>query len=169
MAKTFTISTGAVTISAATTLVCIRPNTTTPIKVVRCTLSQRGTATSEQVRVQLGRKASAFATGLTAINVGGATQPLLAKHNETDPASSITGGTSAAAGTAGTASTSEGAGAFTPVVDDAFNNLTGYVWVPAPGEELMFAPASAEAFVLRVPTAPTGTTNWHASVTFEEI
>ena len=25
------------------------------------------------------------------------------------------------------------------------------------------------AFVMRVPTAPTGTTNWHASVTFEEI
>lgn len=169
MTHTYTISTGAVSIAAATTLVCIRPNTTTPIKVVRCTLSQRGTATSEQVRVQLGRKASAFATGLTSVNVGGGTQPLLAQHNENDPASSITGGTSAAAGTAGTASTSEGAGDFTPVVDDAFNNLTGFVWVPAPGEEIVFAPASSEAFVVRVPTAPTGTTNWHASVTFEEI
>lgn len=169
MAHIYTISTGAVTISAATTLVCIRPNTTTPIKVIRCTLTQRGTATSEQVRVQLGRKASAFATGLTSVNVGGGTQPLLAKHEESNPTSSITGGTSAAAGTAGTASTSEGAGAFTPVVDDAFNNLTGYIWMPQPGEEIVFAPGSAEAFVMRVPTAPTGTTNWHASVTFEEI
>ena len=52
MAHTYTISTGAVSIAAATTLVCIRPNTTTPIKVVRCTLTQRGTATSEQVREQ---------------------------------------------------------------------------------------------------------------------
>ena len=169
MTHTYTITTGAVTISAATTLICIRPNTTTPIKVVRCTLSQRGTATSEQARVQLGRKASAYATGLTSINIGGGTQPLLAKHSENDPASSITGGTSAAAGTAGTASTSEGAGAFTPVVDEAFNNLTGFVWVPQPGEEIVFAPGSLEAFVMRVPTAPTGTTNWHASVTFEEI
>jgi hypothetical protein len=169
MSHTYTISTGAVSISAATTLVCIRPNTTTPIKIIRCTLSQRGTATSEQVRVQLGRKASAYATGLTAVNIGGGTQPLLAEHAESNPASSITGGTSAAAGTAGTASTSEGAGAFTPVVDDAFNNLTGYVWVPQPGEEIVFAPGSAEAFVMRVPTAPTGTTNWQAAVTFEEI
>jgi hypothetical protein len=169
MANTYTISTGPVSISAATTLVTLRPNTPTPVKIVRCTLSQRGTATSEQVRVQLGRKASAYATGLTSVNVGGGTQPLLAKHAESSPASSITGGTSGAAGTAGTASTSEGAGAFTPVVDEAFNNLTGYVWLPAPGEEIVFNPGSAEAFVMRVPTAPTGTTNWQATVTFEEI
>lgn len=169
MAYTYTISTGPLTISAATTLVCIRPNTTAPVKIVRCTFTQRGTATSEQVRVQLGRKASAFSTTLTSVNVGGGTQPLLAKHNERDPASSITGGTSAAAGTAGTNATAEGAGTFTPVVDDAFNNLTGYVWVPAPGEEMIFSPSSADAFVMRCPTAPTGTTNWQASVTFEEI
>lgn len=169
MANTYTITTGAVTISAATTLICIRPNTSTPVKVIRCTLGQRGTATSEQVRVQLGRKASAYATGLTSVNTSGATQPLITKHVESSPASSITGGTTAAAGTAGTASTSEGAGVFSPVVDEAFNNLTGYVWLPAPGEELVFNAGSAEAFVLRVPTAPTGTTNWHASVTFEEV
>jgi hypothetical protein len=166
--RTYTISTGAVTISAATTLVCIRPNTTQPVKVVRVTLTQRGTTTSEQVRVQLGRKASAYATGLTLVNVGGGTQPLLAKHDEADAGSAITGGTSGAAGTAGTASTSEGAGTFTPVVDEAFNNVNGYQWLPGPGEELAFSAGSAEAFVMRVPTAPTGTTNWHASVTFQE-
>jgi hypothetical protein len=169
MGYTYTISTGPLTVSAATTLVCIRPNTTTPVKIVRCTFSQRGTATSEQVRVQLGRKSSAFSATLTSVNVGGGTFPLLAKHSERDPASSITGGTAGAAGTAGTNATAEGAGTFTPVVDDAFNNLTGYIWVPAPGEELMFAPGSAEAFVMRCPVAPTGTTLWQASVTFEEV
>lgn len=166
--RTYTISTGAVTISAATTLICIRPNTSQAVTVVRATLTQRGTTTSEQVRVQLGRKASAYATGLTSVNVGGATQPLLAKHNESDAASAITGGTTAAAGTAGTASTTEGAGGFTPVIDEVFNNINGFVWLPSVDEQLVFAAGSAEAFVMRVPTAPTGTTNWHATVTFQE-
>jgi hypothetical protein len=167
--RTYTISTGAVTISAATTLICIRPNTSQAMSVVRATLTQRGTTTSEQVRVQLGRKASAYATGLTSVNVGGSTQPLLAKHSESDAASAITGGTSAAAGTAGTASTTEGAGGFTPVIDEAFNNINGFVWLPSVDEQLVFAAGSAEAFVMRVPTAPTGTSNWHATVTFQEV
>jgi hypothetical protein len=163
--RTYTISTGAVTISAATTLICIRPNTSQAMSVVRATLS---TTTSEQVRVQLGRKASAYATGLTSVNVGGSTQPLLAKHSESDAASAITGGTSAAAGTAGTASTTEGAGGFTPVIDEVCNNINGFVWLPSVDEQLVFAAGSAEAFVMRVPTAPTGTSNWHATVTFQE-
>ena len=102
-------------------------------------------------------------------HIGGGTLPLLARHSERDPAASITGGTSGAAGTAGTNATAEGAGTFTPVVDDCFNNLTGYIWVPAPGEEMIFSPSSAEAFVMRCPVAPTGTTLWQASVTFEEV
>lgn len=168
MTRTYTITTGSITISAATTLIAFQPPTSTQIKVVRATLSQRGTATSEQVRVQIGRKASAFPTSLTSVNTSGATQPLLTKHCENDGASSLTGATSLSAGKVGTASTSEGAGTFQVLLDESFNNLTGFVWVPGPDEELKFAAGSSDAFVMRVPTAPTNTSNWQASITIQE-
>lgn len=149
------------TVSAAAILIGIRPGTATGFRVLRAWAAQRGSATSAQVGIQLGRKTSAFPTTLT-----GATP---VKMDEKDAASAFTGGTSLAAGTCGTLATAEGAGAFTPVISDNFNNLTGWVWVPGHDEEMVFRAGSADACVLRFPATPSPTGNWSAGLIIQEI
>lgn len=170
MGYVYTIHTDIVTISAAQTLILVRPSATSGIEVIRATLMQSGGAlTSENRRVQIGYKASAFPTTLTSVTVGGGTYPLIQKHKERDPVSTITGGTSGAAGTAGVIATSEGAGTFSPVVDESFNCLNGFLWVPSSMyEPVRLGASSGSAIVFRIPVAPTGTTNWKASLTIME-
>jgi len=149
------------TVSAAATLILIRPPAATSLRIVRVWASQKGSTTSSQIKIQIGRKASAFPSTLTGFTPQ--------KLDEKDAASQVTGGTSGAAGTAGVLATSEGAGTFTSVIADAFNSLTGYLWVPGPREEIIVRANSADAFVVRFPETPAVTTNWHAGVIFEEM
>jgi hypothetical protein len=92
------------TVSATATLILVRPSATVGFRVRRIQVTQGGSATSTAIRLQWGRKASAFGT-YTSATPG--------KMDEKDAISGIVGGTSGAAGTTGTLATSEGAGTFT--------------------------------------------------------
>jgi hypothetical protein len=161
MAYAYSVLMNDQTVAAAATLILVRPPAATSLRIVRVWASQKGSTTSTQVKIQLGRKASAFPTTLTSFT------PL--KMDEKDAVSTVTGGTSGAAGTAGVLATAEGAGTFTSVIADAFNSLTGYLWVPGPREEIIVRANSAEAFVVRFPEAPGVTLNWTAGLIYEEM
>jgi len=151
------------TISAATTLIIVRPGAAAGFRVLRAWAGQHGSATSAQCRIQLGSKASAFPT------VTGAT-PQILDERITAMAGTLpfSSGTDVSAGKVGGMATSEGAGTFTAKIADAFNNLTGFLWAPV-FEELIFKAGSADAFCMRAPAAWSPTTGWHVGVTLEVV
>jgi hypothetical protein len=128
------------------------------ISILRAGVSQHGSATSQQLGIRIGTKVTAFGTYTS-------TTPN--PHALGGAASGIAGGTAGAAATAGTDASAEGAGTFTALIEDGFNNLNGWIWVPTPDERLLI-PADT-AVVLKLHGTPTTLTNWHAYVTFEEI
>jgi hypothetical protein len=161
MARQYTVIGANITVAnQAVTLVVINPLAGTVIEILRAWVSQHANATSAQQRILLGTKATAFGTYTAAT-------PL--KIKTADPASGITGNTAGAAGTAGINASAEGAGALTTIIADAFNALNGWLWVPTPGETLMFSAAQSLAFVMQFPAAPTTLTGWNFGVTYAEI
>jgi hypothetical protein len=151
------------TIVADESLVCIRTATAgtsraSMIQILRCWASQVGTDTSDQIGVLIGLKASAFGTFTS-------TTP--SPHFISGPASGITGSTSVAAASAGTDASAEGAGTVTSIIDDSFNNLNGYLWVPTP-EERIIVPFDT-AIVLKIVGTPTSLTGWSAGITYLEL
>jgi hypothetical protein len=163
MAAVYTVTMANQTIVADATLVILRAASAITsrgsiLELLRATVSQQGTSTSEQLGVILGRKVTAFGTYSSATPspavVGGV-------------ASGITGGTAGAAGTAGVDATAEGGGAVTALISDGFNNLNGFLWVPTPEERVILA--VGEAFVVKLRGTPTTLTGWNASLTFREI
>lgn len=151
------------TIVADATLVFIRTaaalaTRASRICILRAGCSQHGSSTSQQLGIQLGWKASAFGTYTSTAPVS---------HEVGGTASGIAGGTAGAAATSGTDASAEGAGAFTPLFADGFNNLSGWLWVPTPEERIVINPDSAIA--LKLIGTPTTLTNWHAFLVFEEL
>jgi hypothetical protein len=151
-----------VTVAGATTLVAINPPTGRTIEIVRAWCSQIANATSAQVAIEMGFKASVFST-LTS------TTP--EKTKPSDPVSYITGGTAGAAGTAGINASAEGAGTHTTKYPDAFNALQGWLWTPsfAGGESFILSSADSLAFALKFSAAPATLTGWNFGVAFREI
>ena len=127
------------------------------LEVVRCTISQSGTATSQQLRAILGRKVTAFGTYTS-------TTPT--PHVIGAAASGIAGGTSGAAATAGTDASAEGAGAVTTIHTEGFNNLNGWLWVPTPEERVWVGPD--QAVIVKIAGTPTTLTGWNATLTYLE-
>ena len=161
--RVFTVSMIDQTVVADETLVIIHTasGATTngeSIIILRCGVSQHGTATSQELGIKIGTKASAFGTYTS-------TTPR--PHIAGGAASGITGGTAGAAGTAGTDASAEGAGTFTDIFEEGFNNLNGYLWVPTP-EERIIVPRDT-AFAMKLHGTPTTLTNWHAFVTYAEL
>ena len=111
-------------------------------------------------RIQLVRQASAYPTLVSAT-------PLAL--NESDGSGSITGGTAGAAGTAGITASAEGAGAKTVLFEDAFNVLTGYLYVPVPEERIVLAAGSTSGFGVYFPAAPSSTSGWNVKVVWREV
>lgn len=130
------------------------------IEILRCWLSQTGSTTSAQQRVQLVTQVTAFPT-LTS------QAPKTLKLG--DPASSITGGTAGAAGTSGINASAEGAGTKTVRLEDAFNVLNGWLWLPGPAETIILQAGSLSGFGLFLPAAPGSLTNWQCGIVFREI
>lgn len=126
--------------------------------IVRMSVSQSGTATSQQLAVRWGLKASAFGT-MTA------STPAPVRIGTV--ASAITGSTSNAASSAGTDSSANGAGTLTVLGQEGFNNLNGWLWVPTPEERIIVGPDLS--FCLQLQGTPTTLTNWNAVVTFIEM
>lgn len=151
------------TIVADATLVIIHTESTanaagSNIRILRAWVSQNGTATSQQLGIILGLKASAFGTYTSTAPVphfAGAGSP------------GITGGTAGAESTAGTDASAEGAGTVTPIIQEGFNNLNGWLWVPTPEERIIIPEDTA--IILKIVGTPTTLTNWNAGITFEPI
>ena len=161
MAREYTIKGQNITVAnAAVTLVIINPVAGTVIEILRAWVSQAANATSAQQRILLGTKATAFGTYVSATPQ---------KTKTGDPASGIAGGTAGAAGTSGINASAEGAGTLTDIINDSFNVLNGWLWVPTPRETLMFQAASSLAFAMQFPAAPGTLTGWNFGVTFAEI
>ena len=140
------------------TLVFINPGTTRSIEIVAAEVSQSGSTTSAQQRLQFVTQVSAFPT-LTA-----ATPVAL---DAGAGASAITGGTAGAAGTAGVNASSEGAGAKTVLREFGFNVVNGWQWW-ATKDSIILNASGSSGFGLYLPAAPSSTGNWNASVTFIE-
>ena len=161
--RVYTVSMDNQTVIASGILVLIHAEATfggggSLLEVLRCGISQRATATSEQVGVILGEKADVQPTVTAATP-----EP----HVLNGTASGIVGGTAGAEGTCGTDASANGAGVFTTVIADSFNNLNGFVWVPTPAETIIIGPD--QSFALSLDTTPTSLDNWTAFVTFAEI
>lgn len=140
-----------VSISTAITIAQIKAGATTPLELIRAQLSQRGSTTSAQERIAIVRKTvAATVTTFT---------PLLLDPGDT--AAQAVGGASAT----GTQASGEGTdGDF--LVDEGFNVLNGWLWLPTP-EERIWVPATG-IIALKFPTAPAAQ-NWFAELYFREF
>jgi len=158
----FTVVMENVTIVADATLVIVHAAAAwgtagSLLEVVRATISQNETETSQQLGAILARKVTAFGTYT-------ATTPT--PHIIGAAASAIAGGTAGAAATAGTDASAEGAGAVTTVHAEGFNNLNGWLWVPTPEERLILGPD--QAVIVKLRGTPTTLTGWNATLTYLE-
>ena len=162
MAREYTITAGGLTVAnQAVTLVFLNPASPgASIEILRCWVSQSANATSAQQRVQLVTQVTAFPTLVTFTPK---------KTKITDPVSGIVGGTAGAAGTCGYNASAEGAGTKTILVDDAFNVVTGWLWVPQPREGIVLNALVAAGFGLHLPVAPATLTGWSCGVTYAEL
>ena len=162
MAHEYSVGGGGITtVSAVVTLVFINPAAAPNVnlEILRCWAGQAVNATSAQQRVQLETQVTAFPT-LTGVTP--------AKLKRAEAVSIIVSGAAGAAGTSGINASAEGAGAKTAIIDEAFNVLNGYLWVPTPNETIVMPASSTSGFGLFFPVAPSVTTNWNFGVNFGE-
>jgi hypothetical protein len=163
MASPYIVTMAAQTIIADSELIIIRAATAwtsraSLLEILRITVSQSGTATSQQLAVRCGLKASAFGTMSAATPT-----PIYAGA----VASAITGSTTNAASSAGVDSSANGGGTLTVMWQEGFNNLNGYLWVPTPEERVLVGPDLS--FLVQLQGTPTTLTGWHATLTFREL
>lgn len=163
MSSPYVVTMANQTIIADSELITIRAATAwtsraSLLEILRVTVSQSGTSTSQQLAVRCGLKASAFGTFT-------ATTPTPIYANAV--ASAITGSTSNAASSAGTDASANGAGTFTAMWQEGFNNLNGYLWVPTPEERVLVGPDLT--FLVQLQGTPTTLTGWHATLVFREL
>lgn len=161
MAREYTISAGGITLAnQPVTLVFLNPlSPGCSIEILRCWIAQSANTNSVQQRVQLVTQATAFPTLVSATP---------AKMKITDPISEILGGTAGAAGTCGINASAEGAGTKSIIIQDAFNVVLGYQWVPTPKEVIILNAKVAQGFGLHLPVAAATLTNWAFGVTYAE-
>ena len=163
MDQTYTVTMENQTVVADETFIIVRAATAwssrgSLLEVLRITVDQQGTSTSQQLGIILGQKASAFGTYTS-------TTP--APSSIGSVASAIAGSTSGAAASAGTDASAEGAGTVTTMGSYGFNNLNGFLWVPTPEERIWIGPDLA--FIVKLRGTPTTLTGWNAVLTFSEL
>jgi hypothetical protein len=162
--REFSVSNGGFVVAGASTLIFVNPAPAPNpnLEFLRFWVGQSANATSAQQRIQIETQASAFPGPFTA------STPV--KLKPADPnASVITGGTAGAAGTSGINAAAEGAGTKTPVWDDAFNVLNGWLHVPTPAETRVMPAGFTQGLGLFFPVAPATLTNWAFGLVFREI
>ena len=145
--RRYSTQVNAASVAVAKDLIRISAPSTMTLCVIRAWVGQSGGVTSENARVLLQR-ASDTQTGTTetpqALEVG-------------DPAATFTAQTL----TADHALTGD------PIVDEAFNWVSGYLWVPAP-EERIWVPPSGR-LVLRLAGAPAASKTVSAGMMVIEV
>lgn len=161
MAREYTVTSGAAVLAnQAVTLVWISPPSNASIEILKCWIGQVGSQSSQQVRVQLGTQVSAYPTLVS-------TNPRAIKVS--DPVSKLSGLVSGISGT-GTNASTEGAGTKTVLVDDAFNNLTGYLWYPTgPYDSFLLNGTLSAGFFMHLPSAASSLSGWSFGVTYREL
>lgn len=162
MAREYTVGMLNVTVTGAVDLAqtFVNPGTTQSLEFLRAWASQAANATSAQQSVALRTQVTAFPT------LTGATPR---KLKFLDPISQIVSGTAGAAGTSGVNASVAGAGAKAEVIDDNFNVLNGWLWVPTPRETIIMNASAASGFGMYFPVQPTTLTSWSAGLTFSEL
>ncbi len=138
----YTLIRSSVTTSTAITIQVVWiPASTTAIEVTRAWVNQSTITTSAQTRIQLLRK-----TG-TAATVTSQTPAPLSPGME---ASDCVGGT-AATGITASAEGTDG----TVYVEEGFNVVNGWLYLPVPEERVLMGGSAASGIALKFPTAPT--------------
>ena len=162
MAREYTVGALNVSVTGAVDLAqtFVNPGTTASLEFLRAWASQAANATSAQQTVALRTQVTAFPT---------LTSATPRKLKLLDPVSAITGGTAGAAGTSGTNASAAGAGSKSEVVDDNFNVLNGWLWVPTPRETIVMNASAASGFGMYFPVQPTTLTSWSYGLTFAEM
>lgn len=151
--RVYTVSMTRVAVTAAITLLQLKAGATVPLQVIRAVIGQSSSTTSTQQSVQFNRKSSAATvTSFTPLING----PV------TDPAASAVGGTSAT----GTNASSEGTDT-NILVQDVWNYLNGWLYLPTP-KEYLFVDA-ATILGLKFPVAPGSSVTITADIHFEEL
>lgn len=157
----YTIPMENVTVITGATTVFVNPGVDATIEILRCWLSQAANATSAQELVRLNTQVTAFPT-LTSVS------PI--RTVLLDAVSTIVGGTAGAAGTSGVDASAEGAGAKVNIIEEGFNVLNGYLWVPQPDETIIMSASLASGFGIGFDTgSPTTLTNWNSGIVFREL
>ena len=131
------------------------------VNVKRLEISQSGSTTLGMIRGEFFTRDNAGTLTTTS------TAPTLIKPIGA-AASAFTGNTSVIGGTArsGTNSSADSGGTYTSIMPFNFANTAGYLYKPAPDEE-MEVPASS-FFGVRFLASPTTTTGWTVSLVIEE-
>ena len=162
MAREYTVGALNVAVTGAVDLAqtFVNPGTTLTLEFLRAWASQAANATSAQQSVALRTQVTAFPT---------VTSATPRKLKLLDPASAILGGAAGAAGTAGINATVAGAGVKSEVIDDNFNVLNGWLWVPTPRETIMMNASAASGFGMYFPVQPVTLTSWSYGLTYAEL
>jgi hypothetical protein len=131
------------------------------IAIKRLEISQSGTATLAMLRADIATRDTAGTLTMTSL-APTAIRPVAG------PASGIAGNTAPAGGTArsGITSSADSGGAYTSIYPFNFANTAGYLYKPAPDEEILI-PAST-LFVVRFLAAPGTLTGWTFALTIDE-
>jgi hypothetical protein len=163
MAAVYSVTMRNVTIIANATLVIIHAASATSsrassVEILRAWAGQVGTDTTDQVEIELAQKVTAFGTYVSSTP---------GSHSLNAPVSGIVGGTAGAAGTCGVNASAEGAGTVTPIIEDCFSNLNGWLWVPTPEERILMPPDTA--VILKIIGTPASLTGWSAGLTYREL
>lgn len=157
MSDCYVIKLANTSVAAGKTLIWINPGTTRHIEIIELGLSQSGSTTAAMQRVQLVTQITAF--------------PTLALYTpvpmQLGTTSAIIGGTDGSAGKCGVNASAEGAGTKTVLLEDAFNVLNGWRWVPGPDGSILLPASAAYGFGLYLP-AMVATLTMNAYLVYRE-
>lgn len=152
--RVYTLSLTRVTIAnIPITLLQLKAAATVPLQLIRAMIAQTASLVSTQVPVQINRKSGAATVTSTTATKNGPS---------TDPAASAVGGTSAT----GVNASAEGTDTDI-IVQDVWNFLNGWLWIPASPKEYKFVDA-AGIIGLKLPVAA-GTPTMTGDLVFEEL
>lgn len=159
--RCYVLTLGAVSVSAAISLVQVVTGAKAPLQIIRATVSQSSSTTSTQQRVQLNKKKT------TAATVTSQTPALLGPS--TDPAANAVGG----AALSGVNASAEGTDDVVSF-QDVFNYLNGWIFLPTPKEYLFVDVGGVTAsinggMVIKLPSAPGSAVTLVANLIFEEL
>lgn len=131
------------------------------ISVKRLEISQNGSTTLALIRGELATRDTAGTLTMTSL-APTAIRPVAG------PASGFTGNTAPAGGDArsGINSSADSGGAYTSLFPFNFANTAGYLYKPAPEEEIIVPPSTV--FIVRLLATPATTTGWTFTLVIDE-